>query len=93
MIIYSKKDNNKNYKEFLIPKGGDVKKGDLLLHFTIDNVNVKFTVKKILVENILDKSIWEVFNDRTFPSSLLNHFIMTSHELKQEDNTSSNEPL
>lgn len=82
MLVYSKRDNQVCRKEFLIPKNGKVTIGDVMLHVIIDNSNVEFTVKKLEITKEIDAEKWEIFDDYTFPSSLLNEFIRTSHDLQ-----------
>lgn len=82
MIVYSKKENSEYYREFLIPKEGDIKIGGSVLHVIIDDTNAKFLAKKLVVKNNLDEAQWEKFDDYTFPSSLLNKFLRTEHKLQ-----------
>lgn len=77
MKTYIKKGNSPFYQEFIIPKN-DSYNCQNWVHIIVDNKENVFTAQKIKVLN-LNETEWEVKENFTFPSSVLNSFLRAGH--------------
>ncbi|MBC6994842.1 hypothetical protein QWY85_14850 [Neolewinella lacunae] len=73
MNIYNHKSNTDNQKKFLIPKSAEIGNQNWV-EISIDNERQKFVAQRLKIEQP-NNTEWEVYNDATFPSSLLNEFL------------------
>lgn len=80
MKIYNHKSNTENQKKFLIPKSAEIGNQNWV-EISIDNERQKFVAQKLKIDQP-NNTEWEIFNDATFPSSLLNEFLRS--EIKEQ---------
>ncbi len=73
MKIYNHKSNTDNQKKFLIPKSAEIGNQNWV-EISIDNEQQKFVALRLKIEQP-NNTEWEIYNDTTFPSSLLNEFL------------------
>lgn len=77
MKVYVRKNNTNTNKEFIIPKN-DSYNCKNWIHITIDNLSKKFIAEKTQ-DLIIEEDEWEVKDNYTFPSSLLNEFLRNDY--------------
>jgi hypothetical protein len=70
--IYKSKDNTSSHRKYMIPKFQD-ENNNHWVEIIIDDVNGIFVAKRIL--KFFKDDQWDILNDVTFPSSLLNEFL------------------
>lgn len=73
MKIYNHKSNTDKKKKFLIPKSKEIG-NENWIEISIDTERQKFVAQKLKIDQA-NSTEWEIYNDSTFPSSLLNEFL------------------
>lgn len=80
MKVYISKENSNLFRKFLIPKDDKDQQRDYI-EITIDYSESIFVAKK-QVHTVVDLNIWKLYEENTFPSSLLNEFLRTEQKNK-----------
>lgn len=74
MIIYSKKSNTTDYKEFVIPKNESFNSKTVVL-IKIDLINKKFEARKMQHFTLNDQQ-WEETQKFSFPGSIFDEYFL-----------------